>query len=162
MANVSSIQDLLKDQEQMDLKQPSAPREISNEAWRHGLRRLRALHPNADWPAFDDSGAWNELIKEWQLALKKMSQDQWMQAVDYYQRSSQIKYQPSPAAMWQVVAEIPEIDQREREAGASERWNDRSQRESEKRAKWAGERVSGERAAEHMAKIRAENPRMFR
>ena len=129
MGNVSSIVDLLpkqgqeQEQEQMGLRSQQHE-EITHEGWQYGLRRLRALHPGAEWPTFDDSAGWAALIKDWKLALKKMTQDQWLKAVDYYERSSQIKYPPSPASIWVVLDEIEQIDQRERDGGASKIWID--------------------------------------
>lgn len=146
----------------MDLPQPRQHEEISHEGWQYGLRRLRALHPGAEWPAFDDSAGWAALIKEWKLALKKMSQEQWLKAVDYYERSSQIKYPPSPASIWVVLDEIEQIDQRERDGGAMARANKKSVEDSERYASWAKERTSAEGAAAYMAEIRAKNPGIFR
>tara|TARA_R110000824_G_scaffold284757_1_gene472996 strand:- start:51 stop:563 length:513 start_codon:yes stop_codon:yes gene_type:complete len=166
MGNVSSISDLLpkqgQNQEQTDSPQSRQHEEITHEGWQYGLRRLRALHPGAEWPAFDDSAGWAALIKEWKLALEKMSQEEWLKAVDYYERSSQIKYPPSPASIWVVIKEVEQIDQRERDGGAMARANKKSAVDSERYASWAKERTSAEGAAAFMAEIRAKNPRMFK
>ena len=169
MGNVSSIVDLLpkqgqeqeQEQEQMGLRSQQHE-EITHEGWQYGLRRLRALHPGAEWPAFDDSAGWAALIKDWKLALKKMTQDQWLKAVDYYERSSQIKYPPSPASIWVVLDEIEQIDQRERDGGAMARADKKSLKDLDRYASWAKERTSAEGASAFMAEIRAKNPGMFR
>ena len=165
MANASSISDLLKqgqNQEQTDSPQSRQHEEITHEGWQYGLRRLRALHPGAEWPAFDDSPGWAALIKEWKLALEKMTEEQWLKAVDYYERSSQIKYPPSPASIWVVIKEVEQIDQRERDGGAMARANQKSVEDAQRYASWAKERTSAEGASAFMDEIRAKNPRMFK
>ena len=130
---------------------------VSKQLLVDGLKRLRALHPNGQWPANSDIEAWKEIGREWLKALGTMTDKQFETAINYYTKSTQIKYVPSPAALWQVLNEVPKIQAEEREADRQVEWYRRDRRQKENFAKSEKDRVSKERLAELMAEVRSQS-----
>ena len=122
-----------------------------------GLKRLRALHPNGQWPANSDIEAWKEIGREWLKALGTMTDKQFQTAINYYTKSTQIKYVPSPAALWQVLNEVPKIQAEEREADRQVEFRNRSNQWKENFKESEKDRSSKERLAEMMAEIRSQS-----
>lgn len=91
-----------------------------------------------------------------------MSDPDFINAVNYYERSSQVKYVPSPAALWQVLSEIPALREEENRTEHRDRDRLKDALAVKKYKQWTEEKVSAEKLTEHMAAIRRQNPKMFR